>query len=247
MRSNMMCGRGVRFSVPRRTSVRRLPATHWTTDTRKVPQPAPPSPDCSLCTPRCVPAPVGPAPSDRTIHVARTAGPCERGSDWLPALSSLSAIGANAWAVAVAESTHARDCSLLRKRANPRVPFGHRERAPLLLGSPLPGASKTLAPGGSYPNSGPSIRRLCLRTTCPSADIALWVGFRADAKSRRARRLPDRYGAGALLTYSWNKCAMAGEIFSGAARRTEVRRGTLKRAPLGTRNKVQQGRGQERE
>ncbi len=243
----MRSERGGRLSVPRRTSVRRPHSMHSTIDTQKVLQPAPPSPDCSRCMPQSVPAPVRPSHSGRTIRAARTAGPCERGSDWLPALSSLSAIGANAWAVAVAESTHARDCSLLRKRANRRVPFGHRERAPLLLGSPLPGASKTLAPGGWYPNSGPSTQRLCLRRACPEVDIALWVGFRADAKSRRARRLPDRCGAGASSTYSWNKCAMAGEIFSGAARRTEVRRGTLKRAPLGTGNKVQQGRGQERE
>jgi hypothetical protein len=48
------------------------------------------------------------------------------------------------------------------------------------------------------------------------------------------------------LTYSWKQCAGSPTILSGATRRTEVRRGTLKRATRGTRSqshqKPEQGR-----
>ena len=224
--------RGARFGVQRRTSVRR--PWHSTIDTKRLPEPNLPSPGCSQCTPRYVPVLPHPLHNDRTIPAARMAGPCERGSDWLPGPSSLSAIEVRDLPAVSAESKRARGCSLLRRRVGRRVPFRRLDGEPLRPSQPLPGASSTLVQAGWCPDSGPSTRRLDLRTACMRVDIALAAGFRADAMSRTARRLPDRRAAGALWMHSWKRCAITTGILSVAARRTEVRRCTLKRAPRGT-------------
>ena len=233
--------RGACFSVQRRTSVRRPRAMRSTIGTEDVLQPVPLARGCSLYTLRSVPPPVRPAPSDRTICAAKTAGLRERRSGLLPAPSSPSAIEALCWPAAAAGLTRERDCLLLRRRANRTVPFHNRGQAFLVSDPPPSEASKTWAPAAWYPDSDPSTRRLCLQTSCPTVDIALWAGFRAGATLRTATRYPDTRGAIALLTYSWKQCALSGRIVSSAAQRTEVRRSTLKRAPLDTGSRTRAG------
>jgi len=202
-------------------------------------QPTRPLQDAARCTGRSALSPGGPAPSDRTICAAKTAGLRERRSGLLPAPSSPSAIEALCWPAA--GLTRERDCLLLRRRANRTVPFHNRGQSFLVSDPPPSEASKTWAPAAWYPDSDPSTRRLCLQTSCPTVDIALWAGFRAGATLRTATRYPDTRGAIALLTYSWKQCALSGRIVSSAAQRTEVRRSTLKRAPLDTGSRTRAG------
>jgi hypothetical protein len=220
MRSNITRGarlRGPRFSVLRRTSVRRLRPTRSTTDIKNL----------------ALPTPVRPAPSGRTIRAARRVGRCERGSSWPPVPWSLSAIAGRDWPLAMAESKRECDCLLLRKHVNRRVPSRNRVGAPQPpIGQP-PDASRTSVPAEWCPDNGRPTQRLCRPRICPAADIGLAAGIHVGAKSRIATRLPYRCGASASSTYSWKQCTLGGVILSRGRRRTEVRRSTLKRAPRG--------------
>ena len=229
--------RGARFSVPRRTSVRRLPSTRWTTDIPQRPQPAPRSPDYSRCIAQSAPAQTHPAPNDRTIPAARKAARSGQVSNSPHAPNSPSATEARGWRLAGAESIREHDCPLWSKRAVQRVLFGPRSAALLAPHSQLPAASRTSAPTVLCPNNGLSKQTLFLQTASQEADTARSANFRKDARSQIATQLPGRYGAGAYWRSSWKQCAVPGEIVSNPARRTELRRGTLKACATSHRHK----------
>jgi len=232
------------FSLPRRTSVRR----RLTIGSPRLAQRIPPSPDCSRYKRQSVPTPSHRAPSDHTTRAAKMVGQFAQEVGSPPAQWSPSAIEVLEWVFAAAASIRERDWPLRRRRVIHKAPCRDRGGVFVLSNSPRPDAARTLAPHAWYPDSGPSIQKLCQRTACREEGIARSAGSRGDAKSRTTSRRLDRCAVTAVEFHSYTRSGACGVMISRGAsfslllpasagrRRTEVRRSKLKLALPGKRS-----------
>ena len=222
----------VRFSVQRRTSVRRRRATRSTIDIETVRPQGQPSPGCSRCKPRLSAFHVHLSPNGRKIRAAKRAFRFVQRGDSLHEPCCLSATEARGSNPASDARARVHDSPSRRMRANRRDQESARATK-LPPRDPRPAvAATTLDPLGRYQDSDPSKRRPSPPKAYPEVGKDLWGGSRANSTSRIANGLPDRCAAIASGACS-KLSAQASQILSGRLARlwAEAHSGTLKRAP----------------
>jgi hypothetical protein len=183
---------GARFSVLRRTSVRRVRARHSTMGIGMLPQPIQLSPGYFRYMQRCVRIHVCLERNDLMIPAARSFGQCARVSDWLREQCGPSATAVPDLRPAWAAATRVHGSPLLQMLPSRRARTERPAESWWTSNQRFRASAATSVQSGLCPNNGPSIRMLRRQIVFRVADKGLLADFHRDAQSRIAIGCPDK-------------------------------------------------------